>query len=271
MKRILGIAMGVFLFFWVSSVFAEITGRDIMQQQKDLYKSRTESELQKMTLIDKDGVKEEREVWRYSKEVEPDVYETLIIFSGPEDIKGTALLMWGHSDRPNDQWLYLPAQGKMQSIAEGGKKNYFMGTDFTFEDLQVKDLEAQNLDAYTYNLLDSTVFAGISCYVVEAVPATEQKQKESQYSKRILLVEDENLVTLKVDFYDRHGDRVKTQTNYAWTNVTEKIWRPDRIVMENLKTGHKTEVRTLKRTINEEIDDSTFTNEFILKGAPTNG
>lgn len=261
------VSVAAFLFLVTPGVWAEITGEDIMRQQKDLYKSQTESELQKMALVDKGTVTEEREVRRYTKEVEPDVYRTLIAFTDPADIKGTALLVWGHKNQPNDQWLYLPAQGKMQRIAESGKKQYFMGTDFTFEDLQVKDLEAENLENFSYNIIDADTLGGISCYIIEAVPATEEEQAETQYSKRILWVTDEQLLTLQAEFYDRRGDLVKVQTNEGWENVTGTIWRPRKITMKNVKTGHETRIEVLQRAVNEGIDDATFTEDYVLKGS----
>ena len=217
-----------------------------------------------MILVDKDGGKETREVRRHSKEVEPDIYRTLVVFLSPADIKGTALLTWQHKDRANDQWLYLPAQGKMQRIAEGGKKNYFMGTDFTYEDLEIEDL-----DHYTYHFLREDPVDGVTCYVVEALPASEQKKKETSYSKRILWITKDLFTTLKGEFYDKRGDLIKTQTNHEWENVTGTIWRPKKTLMDNKKANHKTVAGSVQRTIDQDIPDDTFTDRYILKGLHT--
>jgi hypothetical protein len=130
----------VVVFLMVGSFFAinatpsfaapeedKLTGRQIMEKQKELHKVSSEFEFQKMVLVDKTGSKETRDVRRYIKENEVDVFRSLIVFLQPSDIKGTALLNWQHKDRSDDQWLYLPAQGKMQRIAKGGGKKLFHG------------------------------------------------------------------------------------------------------------------------------------------------
>ena len=103
--------MGAF-FFAINATpsFAEpeegkLTGRQIMEKQKELHKVSSEIEFQKMVLVDKSGTKETRDVRRYIQEQEEvDVYRSLIVFLQPSDIKGTALLNWQHKDQSDDQW-----------------------------------------------------------------------------------------------------------------------------------------------------------------------
>lgn len=260
--------MTAFSFFFLaglltaSSSFAEMTGREIMDKQKSLHKSQSEFELQKMILVDKGGEKETRELRRYAKEVELDVNQTLIAFLAPSDIKGTALLTWQHKSADDDQWLYLPAQGRMQRIAKGGKKNYFMGTDFTYE-----DLESEELDDYQYNVLREEDFEGTPCYVLEAIPATDLVKKESSYSKRLFWVSKDKFTTLKIEFYDRFAKHIKTQTNHDWENVAGTLWRPKKVLMVNHKNSHKTLTGSIQREVNKEIPEQTFTERFILKGS----
>ncbi len=140
---------------------SEMTGREIMQKQKDLHQSKTEFIEQNMILVDRSGGKEARKLRHYLSESEPDVDRALIVFLSPADIRGTALLTWQHKDRDDDQWLYLPAQGKMQRIVKGGKRNSFMGTDFTYE-----DLENEVLDDFTYTRTGDEEVDESPCYVV---------------------------------------------------------------------------------------------------------
>tara|TARA_B100000959_G_scaffold211076_1_gene221832 strand:+ start:152 stop:979 length:828 start_codon:yes stop_codon:yes gene_type:complete len=243
----------------------KLTGRQIMEKQKDLHKVSSEFEFQKMVLVDKTGSKETRDVRRYIKENEVDVFRSLIVFLQPSDIKGTALLNWQHKDRADDQWLYLPAQGKMQRIAKGGGRNYFMGTDFTYEDMQ-----SEEFDDYKYTLLKEEPYADEgTCYVVEAIPANKEKERESGYSKRIMWLRKDIFLTVKIDFYDRRKKLIKTQTNSAIENVKGTIWRAKKALMDNHKAKHKTAIMVVKREVNEEIPDKTFTERFILKGEHT--
>jgi len=248
----------------VISISSELTGREIMEKQKKLHKTKNEFEIQKMILVDRRKNKEVRELKRYSKEVEEDVNRFLIVFLSPPNIRGTALLTWEHKNAESDQWLYMPARGKMQRIAKGGKKNYFMGTDFAYEDLRPEDL-----DAHQYNRLKDETLKGQDCYVVEALPATKEEKRSSGYSKRIMWIRKDNFVTVKVDFYDRRGRLLKRQINLDFKNIEGTIWRPQKVLMENFKNGHKTLVGTIKRDISSVIPDRTFTERFILKGLHT--
>ena len=236
-------------------------GRDIMQKQKDLHKSKSEIVEQNMVLVDKSGKKEVRVLRNYIKEVEPNVHRILVVFLSPADVKGTALLTWQHRDQEDDQWLYLPALGKMQRIARSGKKNYFMGTDFTYEDMQTIVL-----DDYTFTLSKEEALEGSPCYVVEAVPANAQKQQESAYSKKTFWVTRDHYTILKVEFYDRKGTLVKTQINRDWVNVKGTVWRSQKTLMDNLREKHQTLVGVTRMQVNQEIDDQTFSERFILTG-----
>jgi len=247
---------------------ADMTGREVMEKQKELHKVKTEIGDEIMMLVDKDGNKEKRNVKRYAKEVGDDVHRYLVVFLSPADIRGTALLTWEQKERDNDQWLYLPAQKKMQRIAKGSKKNYFMGTDFTYE-----DMEPEDIDNFNYTILRSEDLKirdkSSACYVIEAVPANKEKKRESGYSKRIMWIEKEYLYTLKVEFYDRRDRLQKVQTNYKMENVSGTVWRAKQTLMDHKQKKHKTITSITARKINVDLADSVFTERYILSGKHT--
>nr|HID59105.1 outer membrane lipoprotein-sorting protein [Desulfobacterales bacterium] len=263
-RKTLVSVLAAILLIPVISRGSELTGREIMEKQKRLQKTKSEFALEKMILVDRRKNKEVREIKRYSKEVEEDVNRFLIVFLSPPNIRGTALLTWEHKDAEEDQWLYMPARGRMQRIAKGGKKNYFMGTDFAYEDLSPEDL-----DGHQYNRLEDEVFKDQDCYVVEALPATKEKKRSSGYSKRVMWISKDKFVTLKVDYYDRRGRLLKRQLNLDFRNIEGTIWRPQKVLVNNFKNKHKTLLGTIKREINTAIPDRIFTERFILKGFHT--
>ncbi len=263
-RKLLGLALAVILLVPVVTLAAELTGREIVDKQKNLHEVKNDFELQKMILVDKKGKKEVREVRRYQKEVEDDVRRGLIVFLSPPNIRGTALLTWEHKDAEDDQWLYMPARGKMQRIAKGGKKNYFMGTDFAYEDLRSEDL-----DAHKYNRLKDEVYKDQDCYVVESLPATKDEKKSSGYSKRVMWIKKDNFVTVKMDFYGRRGKLLKTQISVSFVNVKGDVWRADKTLMNHHQKKHKTLVGTVKRDLDSVIPDQNLAERFILKGLHT--
>lgn len=241
---------------------AEMSGRQIMDEQKTRHEVDSEYVEVVMLLADSKGNKEKRLTKQYNKKLGNGEARALLVFLDPADIKGTALLTWDHDKDPSDQWLYLPAQGKMQRIAEGSKKSYFMGTDFTYE-----DLEPEDMDNYVYTVVKNENLDGAACWVVEAVPANDAKKRESSYSKRLLWVRQDNFVTAKVEFYDRRERLMKTQTAHDLENVQGTVWRARKTLMDNVSKDHKTVMGLKARELNKPIDDQVFTERFILKGS----
>lgn len=261
-----GLLMGLlWVFCSTYALAAEMTGRQVMEKQKELHKVKTEIGSENMLLVDKSGNKENRQVKRYAKETAKDLHKYLVVFLSPGDIRGTALRTWENKGGDNDQWLYLPAQKKEQRIAKAGKKNYFMGTDFTYEDMEPEDLNNFN---YTILRTENLVHDGKNhqCYVIQAVPANEKKKRESGYAQRIMWIENNHFTTLKTEFYDTRNKLQKTQTNHEYTNVGGTVWRPSKTWMKHHEKNHQTITSTTKRTINVPLDDSTFTERFILSG-----
>jgi len=247
---------------------AEMTGREIMQKQKDLQSVDTEFGADMMLIKDtKSGSTETRNTRRYSKEPEEGLSKSMFVFLSPANIAGTAVLTW-EQETDDDQWLYMPATKKMQRIASGSKKNYFMGTDFTYE-----DMEPEDMDNFNYTVLKTESLnvdgADVACWVVEAVPANEEKKRASGYSKRLMWVDQERFVTLKAEFYDRRERLIKTQTVFELENITGTVWRPKKTMMDNPSKNSQTLTMTTERKVNDPIDDEVFTERFILSGRHT--
>jgi hypothetical protein len=263
MKKAIWIAL---LAGFSAALFAEeLTGKQIMEQQEKLQKVTTEYGEEIMLLKDlKAGTQEKRMARRYSKENEAGLGRSMFSFLSPADIAGTAVLTWEQTTE-DDQWLYMPATKKMQRIASGSKKNYFMGTDFTYEDMEPEDIDNFN---YTILKTEAVSLDGKEwpCWVIESAPANEEKSKASGYSKRILWVAQNAFITLKVEFYDKRARLAKTQTLYELENVTGSVWRPKKTMMDNTAKSSQTLTMVANRKINEPIDDDVFTERFILSG-----
>ena len=95
----------------------------------------------KMTLISNKGGKKRsrsRVLTSIEKKYENGIFKTksLLLFSQPKEIKGTAFLNWDRVDgKGDDQWLYLPALKKVKRIRTSDKSRSFQGSDFSYEDL----------------------------------------------------------------------------------------------------------------------------------------
>jgi hypothetical protein len=214
-----------------------------------------------MVLVDKNGNEEKRSLRDFSKEIEEDVNRYLLVFDSPNPIKGTALLTWDNKDQEDDQWMYLPAQRRMRRIAKGGKKGYFMGTDFTFE-----DMEPEELDDFDYHILRSDAISNLDCWVIKATPAGEEVAKTSGYGYRNLWVLKQYFFTVKIEFFDKINKKIKTQINGRLKKIDGQRYRSNKSIMTNHKTNHKTIMEVLSRKIDTPVDSAIFTERYITSG-----
>ncbi|OGV66888.1 MAG: hypothetical protein A3K18_30595 [Lentisphaerae bacterium RIFOXYA12_64_32] len=242
---------------------AAMTGREILQEQKDRHSVDTEVATDTMVLVDSKGNNEQREVRRYYKALAGDEKRALVVFVAPADIRGTALMIWNHAKGEADQWLFLPSQNKLQRVARSSRNSYFMGTDFTYG-----DMEPEDIDSYDYTVAREETVDGQDCYVVEAVTKADapKEKTKSPYSKRVLWVRKDILATVKIEFYDRRGTLAKTQTNHDFVNVKGTAWRPQKAVMVNHAQNHKTLIGTRSTQVNVPVQDDVFTERHILSG-----
>jgi len=243
---------------------AAMSARAIMKKQSDQHKISNEFEVQQMILIDKKGNKEKRKLQRWVKEMEKGVYRALVAFLDPADIKGVALLTWQKKSGADDQWLFLPAEGKMKRVASGSKSNYFMGTDFTYE-----DMESEELDSKTYKIVKEEKCGDHDCWLIEAKPKSKELAKKSGYGKRLIWVRKDIFVTVKAEFYSKRGKLIKVMDNRDWVKVSGSAWRAKKSLMNNLKKKHKTLIVATSRDTDTNISKQTFTEKFIKKGLHT--
>src|SRR5260370_16339604 len=110
--------------------------------------------------------------------------KAIIRFTAPAEVKGLALLVINHPQRSSDQWMWTPAIAPARRIALQDRSTRFFGTDFSFEDLEERDV-----DQYDYSMLGNDTIAGAACWKIQSTP---KKSRSSQYSRSILWVRNDN-------------------------------------------------------------------------------
>src|SRR5258708_15718298 len=113
----------------------------------------------------------------------------MLRFTAPAEVKGVGLFIVNHPDRASDQWMWRPAIGREQRIALQDRSTRFFGTDFSFEDLEERDV-AQ----FDYKLLGEENMA----WKLQSTP-----RKSSQYTYGYLWVNKENYTIVKMESYNK--------------------------------------------------------------------
>ena len=72
--------------------------------------------------------------------------------------------------------MWTPAIERDRRIALQDRSTRFFGTDFSFEDLEERDV-----DQYDYAMLGDDAIDGVACWKIESTP---RKTKSSQYTRR---------------------------------------------------------------------------------------
>jgi Protein of unknown function (DUF1329). len=253
------VALLFFISFFTQSLSAQqLSGIDIMKENDKQFNFKTEESTMTMELINSSGKKRVRSVKRYSKRDANKNTSVLIRFLSPADVKGSAYLSIEHSANDESRHLYLPALKKARRISAGEDSDNFMGSDFTYEDLDNIDF-----DKYSFKLLGSESFNSIDCHKVEVTPIGENK-KTSGYSKRIYFIDKKTYVIHKIDFYDRHNSLFKHLILTDFKLVSSPgIYRAYNWTMENLKTKHKTTLTYQDFKVNEGLDESLFSTRSL--------
>lgn len=211
----------------------------------------------KMVLIDKTGTESVREMRTLALEgPKEDGDKSLMIFDTPKDQAGVALLTYTHKQDADDQWLYLPALKRVKKIASQNKSGPFVGSEFAFE-----DISSQEVEKYTYNYLRDEVLNGEKCFVVERFPL----DKNSGYTRQIAWIDQKEYRTLKVDFYDRKNELLKTLDNKDFKQYLNKFWRPAVSFMKNHQTGKATRLEFQNYEFKAGLDEKDFTKNSLTR------
>ena len=158
------------------------SGWDIMVKVDERDDGDTRKSSLTMTLINKRGSTRVRDVISYGKDYGKDSKQ-LMYFKKPEDVEGTCFLSWEYDDvsKEDDKWLYMPALRKERRISGRSSNDYFMGTDFTYD-----DMGDRNVDEDVHTLKGEDVFEGKECWIIESVPVEKKRlyKKENLGKKR---------------------------------------------------------------------------------------
>ncbi len=234
----------------------ELTGREIMKKVYNRNTGQDRKANLKMVLINNRGDERIRELKQFQRDF-GEVEKKIMFFTSPQDVRGTSFMNWTYQDnREDSQWIYLPALGKIKRISAENKSDYFMGSDFTYDDLGERNIEED-----THTLLKSEELKGEECYVVENIP----KEEDYMYSKTITWVSKENLIGLKKEFYDPAGKLLKVLTvkDYQVINGIVTITHSE---MENVQKEHKTVLKLDEVSYNTEIPEDRFTERSMKIG-----
>lgn len=166
-------------------------------------------------------------------------------FEWPADVKGTRLLTWTHKSADDDQWLFLPAIKRVKRISANNKSGAFMGSEFAYEDLGSVEIEK-----YKHKFLGEVTLSGRSCWQLERIPV----DSNSGYKRQVIWFDKEFMNPLRVDFYDRKNELLKTAVFTAYRKFG-KFWRAGQIQVQNVQTRKSSRLSWTDRKLGVSISN----------------
>jgi len=228
----------------IENVYNRPTGND---QQADLT----------MSLINSRGDERVRTIRQFTKDF-GEMEKKIMFFKSPADVRNTSFMNWSYEDenKDDDQWIYLPALKKIKRISSDSKSDYFMGSDFTYDDLGDRHPSQD-----THKLIGEEMIGGESCYVVKSIP----KDENYMYSKTVTWIIRNKWIGLKKDFYDEDEDLLKTLTVKKFEKISG-YWIILSTEMHNVPKNHRTLIQLSNVTLDSGISDTQFTERMMRRG-----
>ncbi len=256
MKTLKLIAIATLVIVAGFSANAQLTGTQIIEKAYDRATGDDQTSMLTMTLTNKQGKQRIRKIKQFTKDL-GDVEKSIMFFQSPADVKNTSFMSWSYdSDKSDDQWIYLPALKKTKRISSDSKSDYFMGSDFTYDDLGDRKLNADK-----HKLLKEETINGKACYVVESI----SKDEDYMYTKTITWINKANFIGVKKQFFDEDEELLKVLTIKKYVKISG-FWVITNSEMKNVQKNHKTSMVLSNVQVNTGLSAAKFTERMMMRG-----
>src|ERR1700728_1524761 len=183
--------------------------------------------------------------WEYRRIGSFGASKAILRFTAPPEVKGVALLIVNHTDRASDQWMWTPAIERDRRIATQDRSTRFFGTDFSFEDLEERDV-----DQFDYKLAGDDTIDGAACWKIESKP---KEAKSSQYTSSLVWVRRDNYVVAQIEDYSK--DKLIRRIHYADIQNVSGIWTPRSVEVLDANRKSRTVLKLEKLEYNLPMQD----------------
>lgn len=235
----------------------ELTGLQIMEKVYSRQEPKDQTAKLTMTLKQDSGNERIREIQQYTKQY-PTMEKKIMFFISPADVRNTSFMTWSYHEtgKEDDQWIFLPALKKIRRISSDSKSDYFMGSDFTYDDLGDRHPAKDD-----HKILSTEILNGEECYVIESSP----KEKNYMYSKTITWVIKDKWIGLQKKFYNEEGEYQKILNIKKYAQI-DGFWIITESVMRNILKEHTTMMMLSDLKINTSLKDQIFNARTMERG-----
>src|SRR5450631_2548027 len=237
------------------------SAREIMDKVTTTRKLDGSEAVIKMTVLGEGGQAREREITMATKLYDGGKTEKRIYrFLSPADVQGTGILVFDYETKADDVWIYLPALRKTRRIVSSQRAQSFMGSEFSYGDLNIPAL-----DDFNYTLVKEESFGGEPCWVIDLLPKSKEIAEAEGYSKKTYWVSKAKMAVVRGLYYDKDGKLLKEliAQDIKLLDPKNKRYRAMHMEMVNKQNGRKSVFETKKVTFTPTTKDDYFTTAYL--------
>jgi hypothetical protein len=261
----------IYLMFFITSITClvqadaePLTAREIMEKvdaRDDGDNLIFDSE---MILIDKRKHRRIRKLKFFVKDRGDDVLRVQFFLS-PADVRNTGFLTYDYYsiEKDDDQWIFLPELHKTKRIASSDKSQSFMGSDFSYA-----DMNRRVLDEWKYTLLKEGVVKKNKVWIIEALPVSGEVADRYGYLKSVIFIRQDIFYPVRAVHWLKKGNKIKYM-EVKKLELKDDIWVGTEThikTTKNKKTLHRTILKWSNIRFNQDIDEDVFTIRRLEKG-----
>lgn len=256
-KLVLGFALVLVLFASPAGFAQGLSAEDVVARahRVQFYAGNDMKAKVLMRLISKEGQQRVRELVMLRKNLPPGGEQRFFIyFRSPADVRDMTFMVWKHTQRDDERWLFLPALNLVRRIAANDKRSSFVGSDFSYEDVSGREVEED-----THTLVREDTLNSRPVFVIRSMPKDE---KSVDFSYRLAWIDKENYVLWREEYYDKRNELYKVFTADEVKQV-QGLWTTVKRTMENVQNSHRTEVTFPEIEYNVGLEDGLFSERYL--------
>ena len=192
-----------------------------------------------------------------SGDAEADTYcgdqKFYVYFRLPADVNKMVFMVWKHVDEDDDRWLYLPARDLVKRIAAAERRTSFVGSDFFYEDVSGRGINADDHELVETSSKDY--------YVLNNTPKDPNSVEFAYYK---MWIHRQTFVTVKVEYFDKGGEKYReyevlgVDTIQGYPTVTKSR-------VKDLRTDGNTLIEYSDVKYNIGLPEDIFTERYLRR------
>ena len=175
-------------------------------------------------------------------------YKSIIRYTFPPNVGRRGFVVWDYKDRQKTFWYHVDGM----PVAERTTHVEFLRPPAE-SDFSIMDYVDVNPEEEAHKFLKTEEYEDTICHVVESSPL----EKHIPYGKRVSWIDQNNLIPLKIDYFDRSGMIWKSLT-ITWQNKAG-LWFWKKAEVENVQNDYRTFIIIEDLQVNVGLHDREFT------------